>query len=176
MERVLAGDRSPFHAIVDRHARPLLSALARGAADPEEVREVYQETWVRALERLEELRDPSRLRSWLLSIAFNLQRQRLRRPRPEGLDEARVPEAPPELDRVERDELRARVGEEVARLPEGQRRVVELRLQQELSHAEIAGLLGITPENARAHLYQGLRRLRERLRDLGPLTDDDGPR
>jgi DNA-directed RNA polymerase specialized sigma24 family protein len=48
-------------------------------------------------------------------------------------------------------------------LPARQREVVDLRVNHELSHAEIAALLGITEEASRASYYQALRRLREGL-------------
>ena len=138
--------------------------------DREDAREVFQETWLRAFERLESLREPRRLRSWLLSIALNLARQRLRRASPEPLDEA-CPEAagtPGGVrvgEELEREELLERTREEIEALPPRQREVVRLRIQQGLSHGEIAALLGIREENARANYYQGLRRLRERFRD-----------
>ena len=51
----------------------------------------------------------------------------------------------------------------VARLPTRQRQVVELRLAEGLGHAEIAAALGIREDNARANLYQALRKLRAEL-------------
>jgi len=48
----------------------------------------------------------------------------------------------------------------VAELPPRQREVVDLRLNHGLSHAEIAGLLDIREDAARASYYQALRRLK----------------
>jgi RNA polymerase sigma-70 factor (ECF subfamily) len=167
--RVLAGDRDSFHGIVRRHAAPLWSTVRASVRSLEDAHEVFQETWVRALQRLDSLRDPGRLRAWLLSIALNLVRQEHRR---QGV----VAEAPGEvLDRFEDaagvdparaaaenelvDDLRARIAE----LPDRQREVLDLRLNHELSHGEIADLLGITPESSRANTYQALRKLRAAL-------------
>jgi RNA polymerase sigma-70 factor (ECF subfamily) len=62
---------------------------------------------------------------------------------------------------VERDEEYARLRFHLAALPARQREVLDLRVNHELSHAEIAALLGISEEASRANAYQGLKRLRE---------------
>ena len=81
VERVLAGERALFHELVDRHTHALYGALRSLVTGREELEELFQETWVRALERLGELREPGRRRSWLVSIALNLARERGRRRR-----------------------------------------------------------------------------------------------
>lgn len=179
--RVLAGDRSSFDVLIQRHAAPLWSTLRAATADREDAREIFQETWTRAFERLDSLREPHRLRSWLLSIALNLLRQRMRRPRPGSLEPERPPQDHRDRERVEpaaeqeavgaaleRGELVELLRAEIERLPNRQREVVDLRLNHELSHVEIAGLLGISPESSRANYYQAMRRLRARFDRLDP--------
>ena len=166
---VLAGDRERFHELVHRHAAPLWSTIRRSLRDREEARDVLQETWARALERLPELRDPGRLRAWLVSIALNLVRERGRRPRPlsvEGLAAELVAREPGPPDCESRDALAAVRGE-IEQLPPRQREVFDLRMNHGLSHAEIARLLGITEESSRANHYQALRRLRARFPEEG---------
>jgi len=162
--QVLAGDRDQFRALVERHGRALLGYLRRKLSRPEEAHELFQEAFVRAFERLGTLRDRDRFRGWLIAIARNALQRRLRRPTPVSLEaEGRAgPEAEPGAA-LERRELGDSIRREVAALPPRQREVFELRIYQELSHAEIAGLLGITEESARANFYQAARRLRERL-------------
>jgi RNA polymerase sigma-70 factor (ECF subfamily) len=165
---VLAGDRARFHDLVQRHAAPLWSTIRRSVRDREEARDVLQETWVRALERLPELRDPSRLRAWLLSIALNLVRERARRPRAAPLEAPDALAAPaPDGEAGEGRDALAVLRREIERLPARQREVFDLRMNHELSHAEIARLLGITEESSRASCYQALRRLRARFADGG---------
>ena len=52
--------------------------------------------------------------------------------------------------------------EEIELLPPRQREVFDLRMNHDLSHSEIARLLGITEASSRANHYQALRRLRGR--------------
>ncbi|MCC6407745.1 MAG: sigma-70 family RNA polymerase sigma factor [Planctomycetes bacterium] len=148
-----------------RHGPALAAWLARKLSDREEAREVFQETWVRAFEGLAELRATERLRSWLISIAHNVLRQRFRRTAPEPLS----PEL--ELERgehgvgaaLERAEFAERARAALGRLSGRQREIFLLRVEQELSHAEIAALLEITEENSRAHFHLAIRALRQAL-------------
>ncbi|MEM7310583.1 MAG: sigma-70 family RNA polymerase sigma factor [Planctomycetota bacterium] len=171
IRRVLGGEHERFHELVQRHAGPLWGTLTASLADREEAREILQETWVRAFEGLSSLRDPDRLRSWLVSIALNLVRQLGRRPRLASLDGGGegpggepLP-APEPADGPEERETLAAVRAEMERLPRRQREVLDLRLNHELSHREIAHALGITEESSRANAYQALRRLRQRFAD-----------
>jgi RNA polymerase sigma factor (sigma-70 family) len=167
---VLAGDGERFHDLVRRHAAPLWVTIRRSLRDRDEARDVLQETWLRALEGLAGLRDPARLRAWLLSIALNLVRERSRRPAHTGLealeDGGPAAEGGPD-DCDARDTARA-LRAEIERLPPRQREVFDLRMNHELSHAEIAALLGITEEGSRANHYQALRRLRAHFPEGAP--------
>ncbi|MCK6448228.1 MAG: sigma-70 family RNA polymerase sigma factor [Planctomycetes bacterium] len=170
---VLAGERDRFEPLVARHGPALAAWIERKLADREEAREVFQETWVRAFEGLAELRDAERLRAWLISIAHNVLRQRFRRARfaPANLsdefdadlgqcigDDVSTPGSA-----LERDESATRARSALARLSERQREIFLLRVEQELSHAEIAALLSIREDNSRAHFHLAVRALRREL-------------
>jgi RNA polymerase sigma-70 factor (ECF subfamily) len=173
--RILAGEREPFHVLFRRHAAPLFATLRSALGNRDDAREVLQETWLRAFEGLATLREPERLRSWLLAIALNLARGRRRR----WLDRSAValslehPVDDGSAQRLEDDETLAALRRSIAELPARQREVVDLRVNHELAHAEIARLLGITEEASRASYYQALRRLRE---GLGAHVPEGGSR
>jgi RNA polymerase sigma-70 factor (ECF subfamily) len=157
----------------------------------EDARELLQEAWCSAWQRLPTLREPERLRSWLYSIALNRARDAARRralhPRLQSLptSERGAGAAPDPATlaawsraeaRVESLESRERIRGALDELPARQREVVELRLLGELEPVEIAEVLGISAENARANLYQGLRKLRAALHDLSPFPNPPSPR
>ncbi len=162
---VLAGRRDRFEPLIARHGAALWAYLRRRTRDREAARELYQETLVRAFQALGDLREAERLRAWLISIAHNTLRQRVRRSALEPLasDDADGALASDESDSLERSEFAERAERELAKLSARQREVFELRVRQELSHAEIAELLDISEENSRAHYYQAVRNLRARL-------------
>lgn len=168
----LRGDPRSFEALLERHGRVVWASVRRSIDDPEEARDVYQDAVVKAYERLGELRDPDRLRSWWLSIALNLGRERLRRGArreardlgPERLADLSDGAAPAGAA-LERDEEVGRLAAALGELPARQREVCTLRLRDGLSHGEIAALLGITTDASRANYHQAVKRLRERLTD-----------
>ena len=170
--RVLGGDRESFKDLVQRHAAPLWSTIRASLGNAEDAREVFQETWMRAFERLATLRDPERLRAWLVSIALNQVRQRQRRAA--GLALAPLTVLAQEPSGGDRDlsvplaeaELLERLRSLMRELPERQRQVMDLRVNHELSHARIAETLGIREDASRANYYQALRRLRTRLAEV----------
>ena len=166
--RVLEGDDEGFAELLERHRR-VLWAFVRGR-EPllDRARDLYQETVVRALEQLGSLRNPNRFRAWVLAMARNTMVQGLRKrsevalsQTPESLHDERS--SADALEGLERRELGARIQAAMQQLPPRQREVCQLRADGELSHAEIAQLLGITEETARANFYQGLRKLRAAL-------------
>jgi RNA polymerase sigma-70 factor (ECF subfamily) len=61
------GDHTAFARIYDRHAAVIMSLCRRNA--PREADDAMQETFIRAYERLDRLRDPDQLRPWLYTIA-----------------------------------------------------------------------------------------------------------
>jgi RNA polymerase sigma-70 factor (ECF subfamily) len=118
---------------------------------------------VRALERLEDCREPNRFVYWLLQIVRNRARNYLdyRRVRATELLE---PDTAAGTDDPRKDldseRLRARLEESLAELPEIQREIVLLHDLEGWSHREIAAGLGISEVMSRQHLFQARRRLR----------------
>ena len=110
-----------------------------------------------ALRAYDTVRDPAAIRSWLFSIAarkaVDAHRGRARAPEPTAdLEElAGAEDAPPRDDAIWR---------EVRSLPDKQRSAVTLRYLADLSHAEIAEVMGTSEDAARRNVFEGLRRLR----------------
>ncbi len=78
--RALAGERSAFRALYDRH-RPAVHRVARSFAtlDPDDVDDVVQDTFVRAFEHVATLQQPERFGAWILAITRNRALHRLAR-------------------------------------------------------------------------------------------------
>jgi RNA polymerase sigma factor (sigma-70 family) len=63
--------------------------------------------------------------------------------------------------RVERDSEAARVRQAVSRLPEKQRATLILKIYHELTHQEVAGVLGSTVGTVKANLFHALANLKK---------------
>ena len=71
-----SGDRSAFAEIYDRYADRIHDFCHSMLRDRAEAADAMQDTFLVAFERLDQLRDPSRLKSWLFAIARNNALQR----------------------------------------------------------------------------------------------------
>jgi len=143
------------------YAGHLYTYLARLLSNPEDRREVVQETFVRGILRYGDY-DPRReAGAWLTAIARNLAIDRLRRGcRYEGsisgneISNLRSPEH----SAVLRDE-RSRLAGAVAALPPRDREIVHLYYYRELSVGEVAAILAIPAGTVKFRLFRARRDL-----------------
>ncbi|WP_428940155.1 sigma-70 family RNA polymerase sigma factor [Fontivita pretiosa] len=73
------GDRAAFGQIVVRFQHRLYNAILRMVGDPEEARELAQETFTRALVKIDSFRGEAQPYTWLFRIAMNLAISQLRK-------------------------------------------------------------------------------------------------
>ena len=167
----LDGDRGAFGAIYDRYASTVFSVCSQMLANRDDAEDVTADVFLVAAERLGQLRDPSRLRYWLLSIARrNVYRRSSARSRTAVVAEVdTVTDALVTEDRASGDledaELVSAVRDAADGLDEGDRMVLELTLQG-CEGSDLADVLGVSPNTA----SQAASRMRSRLeRSLGAL-------
>jgi RNA polymerase sigma-70 factor (ECF subfamily) len=140
------------------HLPSLLRAGRRLTRSDAEAEDLVQETLVRAVQRQDELRDPARLRPWLLTIERSVFLNSVRglRPRLEVLDGGLSPVRREPTGDLERELLAGSLGDELRAaldaLPEDQREALWLKEVEELSYAEIAGVQGCPVGTVRSRL------------------------
>ena len=162
-----AGDPVAFRLLVERH-QPMVRARARQlAADPGDVDDIVQESFLQAFLALDRLRDPDRFAGWLAGIVLNVCRSLHRRAPvtlladwPEPLHPTSAGGLPSAEDLDRADALRAAVAE----LPAGQRRAVTLHYYADVP----AGQVAKEPGAARASLHKARLRLRAYLTEHRP--------
>lgn len=170
--RVREGDRDAFDRLVRRYLRPVYAVIGSFLSRPADREDAVQETFLRALDGIDGY-DPERPFSpWLYQIARNVARAELeareRRPDaelPEGGGEAGTPGPEEELDRAE---IRRRVDEAAAGLPERQRMTFRLMDVEGWTAGEVAEMTGLARGTVRSHLHHARRKLRG---ELAPLLE-----
>jgi len=162
------GDEEAFRGLFDRHSPRLLRFAMRLTAGAALAEDVVQETWLRAVQRLDRFGWRSSLSTWLQGIAINVARELLRaRGRVEASEvtsrAAGVAVGGPRDPRrgAEHRDLTDRIDLERAlvRLPEGRRMVVVLHDLYGYKHAEVAESLGIAVGTSKSQLHAARREL-----------------
>jgi RNA polymerase sigma-70 factor (ECF subfamily) len=165
----LAGDQGAFEVLVGRFARLIYAQSFSLLHDHSEAEDVVQECFLKAYRFRCRLAQPERFPQWLLAIARNLARDRLRRhdwrdrAGPET-DMTAIPDggrSPSGILEVLDDVGQLRVL--VAGLPERARRALLLRYVVGLGHREIQSRLGLSAGALRGVLGRGLLALRRNL-------------
>ncbi|HLA89751.1 MAG TPA: sigma-70 family RNA polymerase sigma factor [Gemmatimonadaceae bacterium] len=164
--RAVRGDAQAFDQLVRRHYRAAFSLALGVLANRHDAEDVCQDAFVKALERLDDCREPSRFVQWLMVIVRNraLSYRSYRRIRETAELLPEIAEAPdsPAVDAA-RAELGERLERALATLSKAQREVVLLHDLEGWKHKEIADLLEMTEVRSRQHLFVARRLLRERL-------------
>lgn len=166
--RAADGDVDAFAVLVRRYT-PMMRAYARrmlnGSAD---VDDVVQEAFVVAWQRLPELEDPSKVKSWLMRIVGRKTVDRLRTIRPQlDVDTLEAP-APEHRTPARIAEGRAEVAalaEVLRELPEPQREAWLLREVGGYSYDEIAEDLRIPVSTARGLLARARKHIIGRMEE-----------
>jgi RNA polymerase sigma-70 factor, ECF subfamily len=160
----------PLRAQVQRH----ILAMVRDSSLAEEL---TQDTYARALERIDQLRDPQAALAWLYRIATTVALDRLRQRRPSTVpldsvapaggeaEQAAERERSPSLleGALEGSEMSACVQGYLAVLPDDYRIAILLHDVHGLTNPEIAGLLGCSLATAKIRVHRARARLRETL-------------
>lgn len=133
--------------------------------------DLFQETWIRVLERGHQYDGQSKFETWLFAIARHLVVDARRRKSPQSLDalteadsgQSFEPEVggPSALDLVASLETGARIQTSLGQLPAIYREVLLLRFQEDLRLEEIAAVLGTPLPTVKSRLYRGLEALRQ---------------
>jgi RNA polymerase sigma-70 factor (ECF subfamily) len=167
VEACVAGQPGAFDVIVERHRRSVYQLCYRFAGNHEDASDLSQDVFLRAYRGLTGFRGGSSLATWLYRIGVNacLNRVSVKKPVIEDIDARQHVDTRSESpsDRVLRRERGARVREAIGRLPPKQRATLVLRIYQELSHEEIADVLGSSVGAVKANFFHALGNLKKLL-------------
>jgi RNA polymerase sigma-70 factor (ECF subfamily) len=176
-------DPDAFAAFYDVYAERILLFLVRRVLDVDTAFDLLSETFATALERRHQFRGSTaeEEQGWLYSIARSELSHFWRDGKVERIALARlgvgVPAlSDPEIERIEQlagiNDLVPALHDAMASLPEDQRRAVELRVVEEHGYSEVATILGVSEQTARARVSRGLRALAQRLPKSRAMIED----
>ena len=135
------------------------SYIRRRSIRQDEADEILQDTFLIVARRQEDLLKAQSKKAWLIGIARNLLRERGRRKRRGAVTQ--LAQDPPTPVEEPEDARLDSVRSAIARLPDQQREVIEMRIEHDLSYAEIAVAMAIPIGTVRSRLHHAVRAVRE---------------
>jgi RNA polymerase sigma factor (sigma-70 family) len=176
-----AGDGRAFATLVRETTPSVRTVVRQYVRSAEDVNDLVQEVYLRALQRLHTLEDPERFRSWLYAIARNacLDHVRRARRRPttavedELIEPRDVDPGPDELAEVR--ELSERVRNGAARLNARDSTLLAMVTQLGFTPTDVAGALGMSHTAAKVAVHRARQRLRNAMLYEDAVTDQAPP-
>lgn len=163
----VAGEPGAFDSLVEQHQRNIYRLCYRFVGNHEDASDLSQEIFLRVHRGLRRFKGSAALSTWLYRIGVNVCLNHVSRRRP--VTELINPErhidstsASP-ADLVAREERAVKVRAAIARLPTKQRATLILRVYHELSHQEIASILGNSVGAVKANFFHALGNLKKHL-------------
>jgi RNA polymerase sigma-70 factor (ECF subfamily) len=151
--RVLAGDKEVFHALIRPYEKLVYVTIFAIVKNEAEAEDGAQETMISAYRNLKSFRGEAKFSTWLVTIATNEARKRLRKARAVAEDSVDEPKEDSEGDYTPA----------VGRLPEKYREVFVLRDIEELNQEETAAALGINVTLVKVRLHRARMMLQKML-------------
>jgi RNA polymerase sigma-70 factor (ECF subfamily) len=166
-----------FELLYRRHAGTALNLAVRIQGSTSDVEDIVHDAFVRAHQRLAELREPAAVRAWLGSLVVRLVRTRLRRrrliavlglatPEPVDLDSVAAPDADPEVRA-----LLAQVYALLQTLPADERIAWTLRHVERHRLESVAALAGCSLATAKRRIARAQDFLKEQF--VSPFTEEE---
>lgn len=173
------GDTEAFEELVFRHRDKIYARAMMMMRNEEEALDLSQEAWVKSWQRLHQFQGDSSFATWMTRIVINLcldQIRRQKKMRAESIEqieeeaggvERQMPvEHVNPIEGLEKEELRKRIDEAMAKLTEAHRTVLVLHEFQGMEYKEIARKVGISIGTVMSRLFYARRRMASLLQGL----------
>ena len=172
--RLRRGDADAFDALLARYQNRLYRYLLRLTANPAVAEDLFQETWLKVITRINRYDERRPFEPWLFAVARNLAIDQLRKASPESLDEpsetgetrmARLgADEPGSLERLLERERRGLLEKKLEGLPALYREALSLRFEEEMTFEEIAEVLQAPVSTVKSRVQRALSTLRKRMK------------
>ncbi len=169
-------DTALIATLIEEHGGRLLRYLLLLTGNRATAEDIFQETWVRVLERGYQYKGAFGFQAWLLSIARHLVIDQSRHKRPLSLEDLSCDGRPFDavaapvdspLDRLWTQEMRAQVNAGARRLPPEHLEVLLRRVDDEMLLTEIAETMAVPLSTVKGRLYRAIENLQAHLNPAG---------
>jgi RNA polymerase sigma-70 factor (ECF subfamily) len=164
--RLRQGDPDALTAVLSRYQHRLYRFLSRLVQDPALADDLFQQTWLRVMQKIGSYDSRARFDTWLFSVAHNLAIDHLRRERGRSLDEPDVVDrlrssGPDPLEEFLESERAAILSAAIQELPAIHREVLSLRFEEGMKLEQIAEVAAVPLSTVKSRLHRALEGLRD---------------
>lgn len=168
--RARNGDQEAFRLIFDRYARPVLSFIYDLVGQRDLAEELTQETFVRAFKNLKQIRDDTKLSSWLFGISRNValeavrsrQRDHRNHDGEASLEIVEDTQSNPDQDLLQK-ELNGAMNQALHSMNDEWRTIFVLKVLHQRSYQEIAEITGFSLAKVKTDLHRARLEMRRRM-------------
>jgi RNA polymerase sigma factor (sigma-70 family) len=179
---VLSGEKALFEILMRRHNQTIYRIVRGYLKDEAEIKDVMQNTYLKAFDKLEQFRGVSKFSTWLIRIAINeslMFLQSLRRQRISSLDDASMQGVTerqrdrnfnPEGLMIQK-EASGLFERAIDDLPEKYKAVFLMKEVEGLSYEEMADVLNVSSANLKVRVHRAKTMLKENLVKMSVTSD-----
>ncbi len=179
IKKAQAGDFEAFSALVSASKSKIYALALKMTANPQDAEDIVQETFLKAIDNIEQFRGESAFGTWLYSIALNQARAHLAKQKQTELkpiedylptrsaEELHIRGVPHLFDwkdphqKLEDEQLRMIIDTAIAELPVIYREAFVLRYIEELSIKEIAKIINESVASTKSRVLRARLALRD---------------
>lgn len=176
VQRAQQRDVAAFERLIGLYERTALAVAYGVVGDASESGDVVQEAFVRAWQRLADLKDPQKFAAWLCGIVRNLAVDSRRRGRGarrcDSVEQAARNVVPDPAEELARREAHDQLAWAIAELDDMTRSIVALRYYDGLSSRQIGEIFGLAATAVDMRLSRARRQLRDLLTEQAPPTSE----
>ena len=165
------GDERAFETLLNRYQSGVFSKIVFVVRDHEVANDLFQDTWIKVVKVLKSGKyvEEGKFGPWVMRIAHNAaidhfrrnRKKRMVRPTDEfDIFDTLAHDAPNAMDTMVQEEVLAELCQLIPALPEEQRAVVKMRLEQQYSFKESAEETGVSINTALGRMRYALINLR----------------
>jgi RNA polymerase sigma-70 factor (ECF subfamily) len=185
-----AGDFKAFTALIETYRPKIFGLALKLAKNREDAEDIFQETFLKAIDKIKQFRTDSSFGTWLYAICVNVVRAKYGRqskgdllpledylPSAHGHAETDAPQLldwNDPLSKLTSAEIRGKIDKAIHELPLKYRIPFLLRYTQEMSVQQVADTLDITLANAKSRILRARMALRQNLDDYFSEEDKHG--
>ena len=184
IKKAVAGSAEAFEQLVLQYQNPIYNLCLRITGNPEDAADMTQESFLKAWRNLESFHFEAAFSTWLYRLASNTcldflrsakRRRELSLTVEDESGESQLLDLPdpaptPEASLLTNEE-NARLGAAMEQLDPEQRRILTLRVVNDLSYTEIAAVLNIKEGTVKSRLARARESLRKKLLQTGNKTE-----